>query len=123
MFPKLVLVAVSAWLSFGCKDNQECEKARFALAKTWHGLAASAARRQLGGVDIEGWKFVQDRAQLLESSFMTTQVTWDSADKARKEIAERAGGLQSDAPANVEGFRLSLKAALEEQDAFAKKCR
>lgn len=123
MFPKLVFAGVCALVSFGCKENEECNKARFALAKSWHGLAESAARRQLGGVDIEGWKFVQGRAQLLESSFMTTQVTWDSADKARKEIADRAGGLQSDAPANVEGFRLSLKAALAEQDAFAKKCR
>lgn len=123
MFPKLVIASVCALVAFGCKDNAECDKSRLALAKSWHGLAESAARRQLAGVDIEGWKYVQGRAQLLESSFMTTQVTWDSADKARKEIAERAGGLQSDAPANVEGFRLSLKAALDEQDAFAKKCR
>ncbi len=123
MFPKLVFVSVCAFVALGCKDNAECDKARLSLAKSWHGLGESAARRQLGGVDIEGWKFVQGRAQLLESSFMTTQVTWDSADKARKEIADRVGGLQSDAPANVEGFRLSLKAALDEQDAFAKKCR
>lgn len=123
MFRKLIFAGACAVFAFGCKDDKECEKARFALSKTWHGLAESAARRQLAGVDVEGWKFVQGRAQLLESSFMTTQVTWDSADKARKELAERVPNLQSDAPANVEGYRMSLNAAFQEQDAFAKKCR
>jgi hypothetical protein len=123
MLRKLIIAGCCALFALGCKDDKECEKARFALSKTWHGLSESAARRQLAGVDVEGWKFVQGRAQLLESSFMTTQITWDSADKARKELAERVPNLQSDAPANVEGYRMSLNAAFAEQDAFAKKCR
>ncbi|MFZ5894235.1 MAG: hypothetical protein ACOY0T_24455 [Myxococcota bacterium] len=118
-----VCVGACALSLVGCRESQDCEKARLALAKTWHGLTEAAARRQLAGVDIEGWKYAQERAALLESSFMTTQVTWDSADKARKELATRVPNLQSDAPANVTGYRLSLDAALKEQDAYAQKCR
>ena len=123
MIVRIVAVLVCALVASGCKDNQECEKARFALSKSWRGLAEAAARRQLAGVDIEGWKFVQERTALLESSFMTTQVTWDSADKARKDLAARLSGLQSDVAANVEGYRLSVDAAFKQQDDFAKKCR
>jgi hypothetical protein len=123
MTRSILALCVVAALSVGCKNDQECDRARLALSKTWHGLTESAARRQLAGIDIEGWKFVQDRAGLLESSFMTTQVTWDSADKARKELSARVPHLESDAVANVNGYRLSIDAAFKEQDAYAQKCR
>jgi hypothetical protein len=86
-------------------------------------LVEGAGRRQLAGVDIEGWKWVQGRVSLLESSFATTQVTWNSADKARSELVARLPSMQTDTPANLTGYQMSVQSALKEQDAFAKKCR
>lgn len=114
-----VMVAALA----GCPMDPECERARLDLSKSWRGLAEGAGRRQLAGVDIEGWKWVQGRAQLLESSFMTTHVTWDSAQKARDELNARLPSIQTDTVANMTGYRLSVDAAFKEQDAFTKKCR
>lgn len=118
----LLTLAFAAVLP-GCEASQECERARLNLAKSWRGLAESAGRRELAGVDIEGWKWVRGRAQLLESSFMTTHVTWDSAAKARQELSARLPSLRTDSDANLTGYRLSVDAAFKEQDAYAKQCR
>lgn len=107
----------------GCEASQECERSRLNLAKSWRTLAESASRRELAGVDIEGWKWVRGRAQLLESSFMTTRVTWESANKARQELNARLPSIQTDTEANKTGYRLSVEAALKDQDAYAKQCR
>jgi hypothetical protein len=123
MTRSLTAMVLAAALVAGCKESRECERARMDLSKSWHGLSEAAHRRQLAGLDIEGWKFVETKVQLLESSFMTTQVTWDSADKARGELAARLPGIQTDTPANMTGFRMSFDAALKEQDAYAKQCR
>lgn len=119
----IAALCVSAAVLSGCENNRECERARLDLSKTWRGLVEGASRRQLAGVDIEGWKWVQGRAALLESSFATTQVTWNSADKARGELTSRLPSMQTDTPANLTGYRMSVQSALTEQDAFAKKCR
>ena len=66
---------------------------------------------------------VEQRAELLESSFATPSVTWPAADKAKGEIAARVASLQTDNPANLTGYKLSLDAAVKDQEAFAKKCR
>jgi hypothetical protein len=119
-----ILMSLAAVLVLpACEANQECERARLNLAKSWHGLVEGAARRELAGVDIEGWKWVRGRAQLLESSFMTTHITWDSAAKARKELAARLPSVQTDTEANMNGYRLSVAAAFKEQDAFTQKCQ
>jgi hypothetical protein len=119
----IAALCVTASLLGGCQSDRECERARLDLSKTWRGLVESASRRQMAGVDIEGWKWVQGRVALLESSFATTQVTWSSAEKARGELTSRLPGMQTDTTANLTGYRLSVESALREQDAFAKKCR
>jgi hypothetical protein len=119
----LAVSCVTVGLLAGCKTDPECERARMKLSKTWHDLHTSATRRKLSGVDVDGWAFVEKQTDLLESSFATTQITWDSADNARKALAARASGLQSDTETNANGFKLSLDAAFKEQDAFSNKCR
>lgn len=119
----IAVLCMTLGLFSGCARDRECERARLNLSKAWRDLVQSASRRQLAGVDPEGWKWVQGRVALLESSFATTQVTWNSADKARGELTSRLNGLQTDTPANLMGYRLSVESALREQDAFAKKCR
>ena len=76
----LAVMCFALVASFGCKDDETCERARMDLAKTWTKLRESAARRKLAGVDVEGWQFVEEKAGLLESSFMTPRVTWQSAE-------------------------------------------
>lgn len=120
---RLATVFLAAVFVAGCQETRECERARMDLAKTWRGLAEAAHRRQLAGVDIEGWKWVEARLELLESAFTTKQVTWDSADKARGEVVTRLPGLNTDTPANTTGFRLSADAAVKEQDAYTKQCK
>ena len=111
-------------LSFtGCKDNEKCEKARLALAKTWGSLRESAAKRKLAGVDVEGWSSVEERAALAESSFMTTHVTWTSAENAKNDLAQKVNGLRTDTEGNLQGYKLSLNAAFKEQDEYAKACK
>jgi len=119
----ILAALLAAQCLLGCEANQECEKSRFELAKSWEGLRSSASRRKLAGVDVEGWKFVETRADLLESSFATTKVTWNSADRAKGEIIQRVNALQTDNPANLTGYKLSLDAALKAQEAYGKMCR
>lgn len=107
----------------GCKPSEECERARLALSKTWGSLRESAAKRKLAGVDVESWAFVEERAALAESSFMTTHVTWTSAENARNDLKQRVGGLRTDTEGNLKGFQLSLDSAIKQQDAYAAECK
>jgi hypothetical protein len=117
-----VICAVLFSLS-GCEKSEECERSRLALSKTWGMLRESAAKRKLAGVDVEGWAFVEERAALAESSFMTTRVTWGSADTVRKDLAQRVSGLRTDTEGNLKGFQLSLSSAFKEQDEYKSKCK
>jgi hypothetical protein len=119
----LITASLALSLIVGCKNDEACERARLDLSKAWGELREAAARRKLAGVDVEGWAFVEDRTSLLESSFMTSQVTWSSADKARTELAARLPSLSTDAPAHLVGYRTSVDAALKQQEAFSAQCR
>jgi len=107
----------------GCEQSEECERSRLALSKTWGMLRESAAKRKLAGTDVESWSFVEERAALAESSFMTTRVTWGSADTVRNDLSQKVGSLRTDTEGNLKGFQLSLNAAFKEQDAFKAKCK
>jgi hypothetical protein len=108
---------------YGCKADEECERMRIDLAKTWGTLKESATKRKLAGVDAEGWTKVEEKTALLESSFMTPHVTWQSAAKAQTELADLIRGRQTDTPANLTGYMLSIDAANKEQAAFTERCR
>jgi len=118
-----VLAALALAGLVGCKDDAECERLRVDLAKTYGTLRESAGKRKLAGVDVQGWTAVEEKAALLESSFMTSRVTWQSAEKAATEINGKLSGLETDSPANLTGYRLSLEAALKQQDTFTRQCR
>lgn len=107
----------------GCKADPECEKLRLELAGSWGDLRESASKRKLAGVDAEGWQRIEKNADLLESSFATSQITWSSADKARAEFPEQVKSVQTDSPANLAGYQLSAEAAIKQQDAFSQRCR
>ena len=122
-FVHLLLACSVATALGGCKADEQCERARLDLAKAWGDLRASAVKRKLAGVDVEGWTKIEERTSLLESSFMTPQVTWSSADKARTELKQMLQGRQTDTDANLKGYLLSVEAADEQQTAYAERCR
>jgi hypothetical protein len=117
------VLSLALFFLAGCKTDEQCERMRLDLAKTWGSLRESASKRKLAGVDVDGWTKVEDRTALLESSFMTPHVTWQSADKARTELGEALRGRQTDTPANLTGYLLSVEAANKEQQAYSDRCR
>ena len=122
-FIVLVLLALCLFLLGGCKDDVQCEKARMDLNKSWSELREAAARRKLDGVDTSAWSDVESKTELLESSFVTRQVTWESAAKARQAIAAQLPQLHADHDALAVSFRTSAESAIKQQSEFEKECR
>jgi hypothetical protein len=124
----IVLLAASA-----CQDP-ECEAARLELARTWETLRDTAtSRKQIPeGANltqaeeqdrIRIWTTIEDRAELMRSSFETSQVTWPSADKARADLAEAFKPLASNDDPMTRGFALTLNEADQHMASFRKSCR
>jgi hypothetical protein len=107
----------------GCKDEVQCEKARMDLNKSWSELREAAMRRKLDGVDTPAWSDVENKTETLESSFVTRQVTWDSAAKASQAIATELPQLHADHEALAVSFRTSAESAMKRQSDFERQCR
>jgi len=106
-----------------CKDDVKCERARMELNKSWSEVRQTATKRKLDGVDTASWTDVENKTELLESSFVTRQVTWDSADKAGQAIAAALPSLHAENDTLATSFRSSAESALKEQSDFEKQCR
>lgn len=120
----LIVISCSAALSSSaCKNDTGCERARLDLAKTWTELRQAATRRKLEGADTRSWTEIEKKAELLESSFTTRQVTWESANRATREIASALPALTSDQDARLTSFRNSAESAIKQQGSFEKQCR
>jgi hypothetical protein len=126
------VVAVVAVAS-ACHDP-ECEAARLELARTWETLRDTATSRQQipEGADltqaeeqdrIRVWTTIEDRAELIRSSFETPQVTWPSAEKARADLDEVFKPLASNDDPMTRGFVLTLNEADQNMASFRKSCR
>jgi hypothetical protein len=116
-----------------CHDPK-CEAARLEMTQTWETLRDTAtSRKQIPeGLDlsqaqeqerIRVWTTIEDRAELLRSSFQTTQVTWPSADKARAELGEAFKPLSANDDPMSRGFALTLSQADQRMAEFRKTCR
>ena len=119
----VIVMSLAACSVAGCKDDVHCERQRLDLDKTWSELRAAATHRKLEGVDVPSWTDIETKAELLESSFMTQQVTWDSADKASQAIAAKLPAMHSENDAQLVGFKTSAEIAIKEQNSFEKECR
>jgi hypothetical protein len=126
-------VLVAGALAFGCHDR-ECEAARLELTQTWQTLRATATSRQqipegLGLSEgerderVRTWKGIEDRAELIRSSFETPQVTWRSADKARQELGTIFAPLQAKDDPVTRGFAVTLADADKRMAAFRGQCQ
>lgn len=106
-----------------CEASEECERSRMKISRSYNALTAAAQQRKLAGQDVEKWAFIENKSDLLESAFATRQVTWASAEKARREIEERLASINSDSLSTVEMFKRSVAEAFQDQDRYAKMCR
>jgi hypothetical protein len=117
----------------GCNDPK-CEASRLELVRTWETLRDTAtSRKQLPEVSglsqtqeqdrIRVWTTIEDRAELMRSSFETSQVTWRSADKARADLGEAFRPLASNDDPMTKGFALTLSEADQHMADFRKTCR
>ena len=122
-------------VAFGaaCHDPK-CEAARLDLAQTWEMLRDTAtSRKQIPeGLDltqaqeqerIRVWTTIEDRAELLRSSFATSQVTWPSAEKARAELGKALEPLAANDDPMTRGFTMTLGQADQRMAEFRKTCR
>jgi hypothetical protein len=130
---RIAALAVAVAFVPGCHDP-ECEAARLELARTWETLRDTAtSRKQIpegAGLSqgdeqerIRVWTSIEDRAELMRTSFQTTQVTWPSADKARADLGEAFKPLASKEDPMTRGFALMLNEADQHMVSFRKTCR
>jgi hypothetical protein len=127
-------VGLAGTTSMGCQGDQHCEAARLELAQTWEGLRNTAtSRKQIPeGADLSKseeaeririWSEIEDRAELLRSSFQTPQVTWPSADKARTDLGHTFSPLATSQDPMTRGFAVTLAEADKRLETFRKSCR
>jgi len=119
----VVIVVIASSLGLSCQDEVRCERERMDLNKAWSELHASATHHKLEGGDVSTWAVIENKAELLESSFQTRQVTWNSAKKASDEIASKLNSLESSEGVKLSGFRNSAESAIKRQSSFEKACR
>lgn len=117
------VIAVTSSLGFGCQDEVRCERERMDLNKAWSELHTAATHHKLEGTDVSTWAVIENKAELLESSFMTRQVTWNSAKKASDVIASKLPHLESSEGVRLAGFRTSAETAIQQQTSFEEACR
>jgi hypothetical protein len=125
--------AVAVGAVTACHDP-ECEAARLELARTWETLRDTAtSRKQIPEGSslspseeqqrIRVWTTIEERAELMRSSFETAQVTWPSADKARADLGEAFKPLAAKDDPMTRGFALTLNEADQRMASFRKSCR
>lgn len=133
--PLVMRAAVTGAMAIGagCHDP-ECEAARLDLARTWETLRDTATSRKqipeganLSQAEeqerIRVWTTIEERAELMRSSFGTSQVTWPSAEKARADLGTAFKPLESRDDPMTRGFALTLNEADQRMASFRKTCR
>jgi hypothetical protein len=124
---------LSACLLSACNDEQ-CEAERLQLTQTWETLRNTAtSRKQIPeGSDlskteqddrIKVWTDIEDRAELIRSSFQTPQVTIEPALKARAELEQLFKPLASNEDPMTRGFAVTLADADKRLESFRQNCR
>jgi hypothetical protein len=132
-FGALPLLVVAVGIGAACQDR-ECEAARLELARTWETLRDTAtSRKQIPEGSnlspdeererIRVWTTIEERAELMRSSFETPQVTWPSAEKARADLGEAFKPLATKEDPMTRGFALTLNEADQHMANFRKSCR
>jgi hypothetical protein len=127
-------LALGALSLLAACQSEECEASRLQLTQTWETLRNTAtSRKQIPeGADlskseederIRVWTDIEDRAELMRSSFETPQVTWSSAEKARADLGAVFKAIESNDDPMTRGFAVTLNEADQRLVSFRKACR
>lgn len=108
----------------GCKD-QECEQQRFEVSRKWEEVVNVAGRRAMSAAESGGatdaWNKIKEQAELVHTSFETSQVTWEAAKNGRTKVQAQFKPFESNEEARA--FKQALAAAEQAHDAFEQACR
>lgn len=121
-------------MTMGCETSDDCTRARNELAKSWESVKNLAVKRKFATDEdadnpilkqqrLDRWQPVEDKAALLESSFVTPQVTWQSASKAKVDINTQFGKIPDSDDRGIPRFASLLDKANQRQAEFEKSCR
>ena len=128
-------IALGGLLSVvACKDQEACEKARLRMEAQW-----SEVRNTAGSLKTpksyeelseaqkkqrnDAWLKVEQKAELIRSSFETTQITWDAARRAQRELAQLYSDVPQTGGALAESFPRLLNQASQQLALFEGECR
>ncbi len=112
----------------------DCERERIEVRKSWESVKNLAGKRKYppleAAVDavtkkqrLERWNPIENKAELLESAFATTQITWTSAAAARTDLNMRFGHIPESDDRGIPRFSAILDTANQKHQAFEQACR
>jgi hypothetical protein len=105
----------------GCKNNEDCTRARLGASDSWKAVMEGAAKNKLGGPSYDelttekkgehykSWQRVETESEMVFKSFAYEKITWKTArparDKANSEFDAYFGKDE------YRGFKTLLEAA------------
>jgi hypothetical protein len=127
-------LAVGGSFALGCQQNAQCEQERLELTRTWETLRNTAASRkhvpddsslneQQRSERLQAWTKIEDKAETIRSSFETRQVTWDAAEKARKDLEDLYKTAATPDDPLIQGFGVLLGTADKQYDGYRSSCK
>ena len=104
------------------------------MADTWETIKYTAGKQKVppSHMDVTSaqkakqralWQPIEDQAETLRSSFETTQITWDAAEKAHQAIQQQYSQVPAGGDAMSQGFGTQLQMASAEYAQLRKQCR
>jgi hypothetical protein len=126
---KALAMAACALALSGCARSENCEKGRMNLDRMWEGVQTQAVKLKLAsaeatsGSKVSVWSRIESDIELLESSFATEQITWDSAKKKLSQLEQSLAELGAPSTSAFQSFRDSISRAASMQGEFEKSCR
>jgi leucyl aminopeptidase (aminopeptidase T) len=125
-------VAVLALL--GCKDDEQCARARNAASQAWKTVSESAGKNQLAptiGLEelpddkkqphVEAWGTIGKQSEMVSASFMYERITWNTADPAVQKANQAFDGYF--AKPQFKTFETQLRDANDKYKAAGAACR
>lgn len=121
-------------LATACESEETCTRNRMELAKTWETVKNVASKRKFANEEeaqnalvkqqrLERWGVIEEKAALLESSFTTPQITWNSAAKARSDLNQQFTRIPESDDRGLPRFASLLDTANTQQSEFERTCR
>jgi hypothetical protein len=121
-------------LVLGCKDDEQCTKARNAASDSWKLVSETAAKNKVTpniGLDelpadkkaphVEAWGTLEKQADMISSSFAYEKITWNTADPAQQKANAAFDGYF--AKDKFKSFEIQLRDANDKFKAAATACR